>query len=66
MQYNYYGCKSFWTIINIILKECSKINKKFIIGFDQYNDSIDEKKYLNNFEDTYLSKNKKFKFIVIS
>ena len=66
MQYNYYGCKSFWTIINIILKECSKINKKFIIGFDQYNDSIDEKKYLNNFEDTYLSNNNKFKFIVIS
>ena len=66
MQFNYFGCKSFWSIINIILDECSKIDKKFIIGFDQYNNNIDEKKYLNNFEDRYLNNNNKFKFIVIS
>jgi len=66
MKFSYYGCKSFWTIINIIIDECSKINKKFIIGFDQYNDNIDEKKYLNIFEEKYLNNNKKFKFIVIS
>ena len=66
MKFNYDGCKNFWTIINIIIDECSKINKKFIIGFDQYSDKIDDKKYLNIFEDKYLNNNKKFKFIVIS
>lgn len=66
MKFNYYGCKSFWTIINIIINVCSKINKKFIIGFDQYSDNIDEKKYLNILEDKYLNNSKKFKFIVIS
>ena len=66
MEFNYYGCKSFWTIIDIILSECIKINKKFIIGFDQYNDNIDKEKYLNNLENNYLNNQKNFKFIVIS
>jgi len=66
MQFNFLGCKSFWTIINTILNECSKIKKKFIIGFDQYNDDIDKKNYLNKLDDRYLNNNYKFKFIVIS
>ena len=55
---------SFWPLIDLILEECSNLDKKFIIGFDQYNDSIDPDNYLDNLEEKYLNAN--FKFIVIS
>lgn len=65
-SFNFLSAKSFWEIINSLLNECSKIDKKFIIGFDQYNDSIDPENYLNELEKVYLEKNTRFKFIVIS
>ena len=57
---------SFWHLIDIILEECSKINKNYIIGFAQYEDSIDSNNYLENLEKKYLINNNNFKFIVIS
>ena len=58
----------FWPLIDSILKECLELNKKYIIGFDQYNDLIDPQNYLASLEKKYLYLQKKemFKFIVIS
>ena len=60
---------SFWSIISSILEECYNIkNKRFIIGFDQYNESNDFNGELNKLEKKYIENNinKNFKFIVIS
>ena len=65
-SFNFLSATSFWEIIDLILKECSNLDKKFIIGFDQYNNSVDKENYLNRLETTYLNKKDKFKFIVIS
>ena len=69
--FNFVKDRSFWPLIDLILKECSKLNRTYIIGFDQYDNSVDlnnnlsdlEEKYLNNNND---NNNNKFKFIVIS
>ena len=66
MSFNFYSFLNFWPLIEKIIEECEKINKKFIIGFDQYNDSIDSEHYLGKLEKKYLKNNEKFKFIVIS
>lgn len=65
-SFNFLSSTSFWTLIELILEECTNINKSFIVGFDQYNNSIDPNNNLNDLEDKYLKNNKKFKFIVIS
>ena len=65
-SFNFLSAASFWEVIDLILKECSNLDKKFIIGFDQYNNSIDTENYLDKLEKTYLEKNIQFKFIVIS
>ena len=63
---NFLNNRDFWPIIDTILEECSKLEKQFIIGFDQYEILNDPNNYLKDLEDKYLIKNKKFKFIVIS
>ena len=67
-KYNFLCDNDFWFLIDSILEECLKINKKYIIGFDQYNDLIDPKNYLASLEKKYLCLSNKpiFKFIVIS
>ena len=66
-KYNFYFCNEFWYLIDLILEECNELNKKYIIGFDQYNDLIDPNNYLALLEEKYLYlNNPKFKFIVIS
>ena len=62
--FNFEGGLGFWPLIDIILKECLQIKRVYVIGFDQYDDSVDLKNYLNLLEERYLKKN--FKFIVIS
>ena len=64
-SFNFTNNKGFWPLIDIILELCTDPNKKYIIGFDQYNDFTDKKNQLNYLEEKHLSK-KKFKFIVIS
>ena len=66
--FNFLLDTSFWNLIDLILKECMNINKKFIIGIDQYNNSNDPNNYLNKLEEKYLknNKNKQFMFIIIS
>ena len=65
-SFNFLSNTSFWPLIDSILEECSCSNKNHIIGFDQYNESIDLEKQLDNLEKKYLKNKKKFKFIVIS
>ena len=66
--FNFVEDISFWTIIDFILEECSKLERTFIIGFDQYDNSVDLNNDLSKLEEKYLKNNNenKIKFIVIS
>ena len=66
ISFDFYSKLNFWPLIDLILEECIKLKKIFIIGFDQYNHSIDNENYLGNLELKYLNNNQNFKFIVIS
>lgn len=67
-KFDFFLYNDFWPLIDSILKECFELDKKYIIGFDQYNDLIDPKNYLASLEKKYLhlQEKKMFKFIVIS
>ena len=67
-SFNFVEDISFWTIIDFILEECSKLERAFIIGFDQYDNSVDLNNDLSKLEEKYLKNNNenKIKFIVIS
>ena len=65
-NFNFYDSFSFWDLIQIILEKCNQIKWKFIIGFDQYNNSNDKNNKLFFLKNNIFLNNRKFKVIVFS
>ena len=65
-NFNFYDSFSFWDLIQIILEKCNQIKWKFIIGFDQYNNSNDKNNKLFFLKNNIFLNNSKFKVIVFS